>query len=169
MALFSRRPKKPATPDEAPRVEPERRETQSQAEKAATDAATPGPIDTTAATGGTAAPAADESAPSVSISVSSFGGLGATPGTPASPPLMPTAAEPPATAGQPGDAATRRLPGIRAATQFAPKAAESIPGLRDNALLTWMHTRLFLGFVARLPWLALRGENPLLSLSPPRP
>jgi glycosyltransferase involved in cell wall biosynthesis len=41
--------------------------------------------------------------------------------------------------------------------------------LRDNALLTWMHTRLFLGFVARLPWLALRGENPLLSLSPPRP
>ncbi len=26
--------------------------------------------------------------------------------------------------------------------------------LRDNALLTWMHTRLFLGFVARLPWLA---------------
>ena len=39
--------------------------------------------------------------------------------------------------------------------------------LRDNALLTWMHTRLFLGFLARLPWLALRGENPLLSLSPP--
>ena len=28
--------------------------------------------------------------------------------------------------------------------------------LRDNALLTWMHTRLFLGFVARLPWLILR-------------
>jgi len=41
--------------------------------------------------------------------------------------------------------------------------------LRDNALLTWMHSRLFLGFVARLPWLALRGENPLLSLSPPAP
>jgi hypothetical protein len=41
--------------------------------------------------------------------------------------------------------------------------------LRDNALLTWMHARLFLGFLARLPWLALRGENPLLSLSPPRP
>lgn len=27
---------------------------------------------------------------------------------------------------------------------------------RDNVLLTWMHTRLFLGFVARLPWLMLR-------------
>jgi len=39
--------------------------------------------------------------------------------------------------------------------------------LRDNVLLTWMHTRLFIGFLARLPWLALRGENPLLSLSPP--
>lgn len=25
--------------------------------------------------------------------------------------------------------------------------------LRDNTLLTWMHTRLFLGFVWRLPWL----------------
>jgi glycosyltransferase involved in cell wall biosynthesis len=39
--------------------------------------------------------------------------------------------------------------------------------LRDNALLTWMHLRLMGGFVARLPWLALRGENPLLSHSPP--
>lgn len=28
--------------------------------------------------------------------------------------------------------------------------------LRDNALLTWMHTRLFVGFVARLPVLLLR-------------
>lgn len=27
---------------------------------------------------------------------------------------------------------------------------------RDNALLTWMHLRLFLGFCARLPWLAAR-------------
>ncbi len=39
--------------------------------------------------------------------------------------------------------------------------------LRDNMLLTWMHFRLMCGFVARLPWLALRGENPLLSHSPP--
>jgi glycosyltransferase involved in cell wall biosynthesis len=28
--------------------------------------------------------------------------------------------------------------------------------LRDNALLTWMHLRLFCGFVLRLPWLAAR-------------
>ena len=28
--------------------------------------------------------------------------------------------------------------------------------LRDNALLTWMHTRLFLGFLLRLPQLTLR-------------
>jgi glycosyltransferase involved in cell wall biosynthesis len=27
---------------------------------------------------------------------------------------------------------------------------------RDNALLTWMHTRLMIGFVLRLPWLAWR-------------
>ena len=28
--------------------------------------------------------------------------------------------------------------------------------LRDNTLLTWMHTRLFLGFLLRLPVLAWR-------------
>ncbi len=28
--------------------------------------------------------------------------------------------------------------------------------LRDNTLLTWMHTRLLLGFVRRLPWLLVR-------------
>ena len=28
--------------------------------------------------------------------------------------------------------------------------------LRDNLLLTWMHTRLFLGFLLRLPLLLLR-------------
>ena len=27
---------------------------------------------------------------------------------------------------------------------------------RDNALLTWMHTRLMIGFVLRLPWLLMR-------------
>jgi glycosyltransferase involved in cell wall biosynthesis len=38
--------------------------------------------------------------------------------------------------------------------------------LRDNILLTWMHMRLLAGFFARAPWLALRGDNPLLYLSP---
>jgi hypothetical protein len=37
--------------------------------------------------------------------------------------------------------------------------------LRDNALLTWMHTRLFLGFVLRLPLLVGRR----LKTSHPRP
>lgn len=39
--------------------------------------------------------------------------------------------------------------------------------LRDNLLLSWMHLRLFFGFVVRLPWLVLRKPNPLLHLSPP--
>lgn len=39
--------------------------------------------------------------------------------------------------------------------------------VRDNALLTWMHLRLLAGFLVRLPWLALRGENPLDHLTPP--
>ena len=41
--------------------------------------------------------------------------------------------------------------------------------LRDNTLLTWMHTRLFFGFVLRLPLLLLRrlkGGNPLRSVVP---
>jgi len=37
--------------------------------------------------------------------------------------------------------------------------------LRDNTLLTWMHLRLLAGFVLRLPWLFLRGDNPLHSIS----
>jgi hypothetical protein len=32
--------------------------------------------------------------------------------------------------------------------------------LRDNTLLTWMHTRLFLGFLWRLPLLLLRRMSP---------
>ncbi|MGB6220159.1 glycosyltransferase family 2 protein [Haloferula sp.] len=38
--------------------------------------------------------------------------------------------------------------------------------VRDNILLTWMHVRLMLGFMIRAPWLALRGDNPLIHLSP---
>lgn len=41
--------------------------------------------------------------------------------------------------------------------------------LRDNTLLTWMHLRLFSGFLARLPRLVLRGGNPLGHLTPPSP
>lgn len=39
--------------------------------------------------------------------------------------------------------------------------------LRDNTLLTWMHARLVIGFVLRLPLLIARGSNPLEQLSPP--
>jgi len=35
---------------------------------------------------------------------------------------------------------------------------------RDNALLTWMHARLLIGFVLRLPWLLW-----LLCRRPPTP
>lgn len=41
--------------------------------------------------------------------------------------------------------------------------------LRDNTLLSWMHFRLVLGFIARLPLLAARGGNPLDHISPPSP
>jgi len=33
--------------------------------------------------------------------------------------------------------------------------------LRDNALLSWMHLRLFFGFLLRFPALMVRGRNPL--------
>lgn len=41
--------------------------------------------------------------------------------------------------------------------------------LRDNTLLTWMHLRLLAGFLLRLPWLLLRGRNPLEHLNPAQP
>ena len=41
--------------------------------------------------------------------------------------------------------------------------------LRDNTLLSWMHIRLFFGFLLQLPLLVARGSNPLDHLSPPSP
>jgi glycosyltransferase involved in cell wall biosynthesis len=41
--------------------------------------------------------------------------------------------------------------------------------IRDNTLLTWMHTRLLFGFVIRLPWLLARGGNPLEHATPHAP
>jgi hypothetical protein len=40
--------------------------------------------------------------------------------------------------------------------------------LRDNTLLTWMHARLLIGFLMRLPlltWRLVRGGNPLRKVS----
>ncbi|WP_194409272.1 SseB family protein [Microbacterium cremeum] len=144
MALFSRRPKKPADsePTEAPQASSGQAasgstpaETTTDAStpaETATDASTPAETTTDAATpAGTTAEAAGEPTPSeapaaassaeadaaasVSISVSSFGGLGATPAQSA-PPAPP------------------RL-GARAANEVAPAPSETIPGLRDNVLL----------------------------------
>jgi len=39
--------------------------------------------------------------------------------------------------------------------------------LRDNVLLTWMHLRLFIGFLFRFPVLMARGANPLEIYNPP--
>jgi len=41
--------------------------------------------------------------------------------------------------------------------------------LRDNTLLTWMHFRLMIGALIRLPRLLFRGENPLQNLNIPQP
>jgi glycosyltransferase involved in cell wall biosynthesis len=41
--------------------------------------------------------------------------------------------------------------------------------LRDNALLTWMHFRLLVVFVLLLPYLLIRGRNPLRHIRPDMP
>ena len=41
--------------------------------------------------------------------------------------------------------------------------------LRDNALLTWMHFRLIIVFVLLLPYLLIRGRNPLRHIRPEMP
>lgn len=113
MALFSRRPKSSAArsssgpqPDAAPGiVDPE-----------AVEPAAVEPGDAAQAGASTG----DAEAPSVSISVSSFTGLGAAGAHPAQPAERPV---------------TRPRPGARAAAEVAPAPSETIPGLRDNVLL----------------------------------
>lgn len=151
MALFSRRPKKPAE-------QPSRPEPAPADEGAAPPADAPGPsavapvdaspeggaaVDTapeagTAADGQPDASAGAESdttpgqaetdaAASVSISVSSFGGLGVAPTPPA--PREPDAD---GTAPPPGP---RPRVGAREWMRTAPEQTETVPGLRDNVLL----------------------------------
>lgn len=143
MALFSRRPKKPAeTPPPAP--EP------ADAEAAGQPDATPAEAATVAETpAGTEAPepqpepageaeapepageAQADDAASVPISVSSFGGLGVGPSTarPAGEATTPTPAAATSTPQQ------RPRVGVREWMRTAPEQTETIPGLRDNALL----------------------------------
>lgn len=114
MALFSRRPKKPAASSP---------ESSGEGFDAAAD-------ELTAAENASDAEAADterDAAPSVSISVSSYGGLGAAPGA-----ARPAESEAPA-----AQAAPTRLPrlGGREWMRTAPTQTETVPGLRDNVLL----------------------------------
>ncbi|MFC8682096.1 SseB family protein [Microbacterium ureisolvens] len=137
MALFSRRPKKPAD-------EPTPAAESSAPAEAAPDASSGAAADHGAsaldgvAVGepGPSAPADAETdaAASVSISVSSYGGLGVSPAAP-----KPADAET-AMAGK-GAAAASASPGPRPRVgtrewmRTAPEQTETVPGLRDNALL----------------------------------
>ncbi|HWI30648.1 MAG TPA: SseB family protein [Microbacterium sp.] len=107
MALFSRRKKPGAavTPDAVPETPPAPSTAPADAEPTARAASEP--------------PAAPDAAPAVSISVSSFRGLGA-------PTPTPTPTPTPA----PAPPAPRPL-----APAEAPAVTESVPGLRDNVLL----------------------------------
>lgn len=143
MALFSRRPKKPAespTPEPKPAAAPDAEVAPepAAAEAARQPDATPAEAATAAETpAGTDAPAPQpeagtDAAASVPISVSSFGGLGVGPSTsrPAGQATTPTPAA--ATTTPP---AQRPRVGVREWMRTAPEQTETIPGLRDNVLL----------------------------------
>ena len=144
MALFSRRPKKPA---EQSTPSPE-----SSPADAATGDATPAPDapavseqvlgeesagpgrEQAAVDGADATPPAGEGeadgAASVSISVSSFGGLGVTPAA-----TQPSAPQDPAESDPPMPSGPRPRLGTREWMRTAPEQTETVPGLRDNVLL----------------------------------
>ncbi|WP_426324109.1 SseB family protein [Microbacterium sp. E-13] len=133
MALFSRRPKKSGdqTPDPQP-DESAPTEAAAAADAAAGAPAAGAPAATEPAGSGpahTERPIDPAEAASVSISVSSYGGLGVVPPAPQpSAPREPAADETVPPGPQP------RL-GTREWMRTAPEATETVPGLRDNALL----------------------------------
>nr|WP_154921519.1 SseB family protein [Microbacterium testaceum] len=116
MALFSRRKK-----SESDDASVDRPDTTIEPGEQPVDPA--GPSDAAPATdAGDAADApAEEATPTVGISMSSFRGVGAAPETPAEASAPPVAARP--SARQPG-------------AMIAPEAPETMPGLRDNVLLS---------------------------------
>lgn len=142
MALFSRRPKQKPDQGEADDVVAE--PTPGDVEEVAAEST---PRDTADAAGeSTPGDDADssrddaaESATSVGISVSSYGGFGA-----AAPPAAAGAAETPdaGTATATAATASARPRGADPATATAPRQTETIPGLRDNALLRETLARL---------------------------
>ncbi|KJL41037.1 SseB family protein [Microbacterium trichothecenolyticum] len=145
MALFSRRPKKPA---EQPSISPEPAQAEDVAAEIAPDGPAAAPSDSAQAAvsdppspetdaaartaeAGTAPDAPDDEAQaaSVSISVSSFGGLGVSPSS--SQPAQPR--EPRADETVPPGPQPRM--GLREWMRTAPEQTETVPGLRDNVLL----------------------------------
>ncbi|MFE5411001.1 SseB family protein [Microbacterium sp. NPDC056569] len=123
MALFSRRPKKPA---EQPPTSPE----SSQADEVAASVETDAAAATASSDPAPDAPAEEAAADAagVSISVSSFGGLGVSPPSQPAVPREPKAGE----AVPPGP---KPRVGVREWTRTAPEQTETVPGLRDNVLL----------------------------------
>lgn len=139
MALFSRRPKENSSPSANPsanEVDPAVVKTPDASPADTADASAEhtsvvAPTDQTSAEHAleTSAEPAAEAAASVNISVTSFGGLGPA-AAPTAPQLQP-----------------RRS--ARAATKLAPASADTVAGLRDNALLREALARLGDGTVAQ--------------------
>ncbi|KQZ86118.1 hypothetical protein ASD56_07610 [Microbacterium sp. Root166] len=120
MALFSRRPKD-ASGSTSPQPADQATEDAAAAPAGDASAQTPGvETEAGAAEAGTAA----EEAASVSISLSSYGGLGAPAPRPAAPPVA-----------KPAIPAPVPRTSVDAATRTAPPQTETVPGLRDNVLV----------------------------------
>ncbi|WP_163632560.1 SseB family protein [Microbacterium sp. B35-04] len=137
MALFSRRPKKPAeqstpSPESSPAEAPTPDADPAPAAPAASEAAPAGAAEgegVVDADAGTPAGDSDaDAAAGVSISVSSFGGLGVSPAPAAG-------AEGAAQGDEPMPPGPRPRMGTREWMRTAPEQTETVPGLRDNALL----------------------------------
>lgn len=123
MALFSRRKKSDSDDVSTDRPDTVIQPGEQPVDPAGPSDAAPAPQGNAAADGAsqTDAAAQAETAPTVGISMSSFRGVGAAPETPAEASAAPIAARP--SARQPGE-------------MVAPDAPETMPGLRDNVLLS---------------------------------
>jgi hypothetical protein len=121
MALFSRRKKSDSDDASTDRPETVIEPGEQPVDPAGPSDAAPAGQANAAAADASPAQAQPEATPTVGISMSSFRGVGAGPETPAEASAAPTAARP--SARQPGE-------------MVAPEAPETMPGLRDNVLLS---------------------------------
>ncbi|GAA5094561.1 hypothetical protein GCM10025760_25880 [Microbacterium yannicii] len=150
MALFSRRPKKPAEPSEPSpvpepaadeRVEPDAADAAAMSSgpdvTASPETSTEPPASAAAETPAEPAAAAGEESGvgSVPISLSAFGGLGASPQSAASTPAASAGPQDPSSGDQPMPSGPRPRLGTREWMRTAPEQTETVPGLRDNVLL----------------------------------